>query len=212
MKDLEQSLLELHQIFLDMAVLVEAQVGGMAGWVTRGREGGLTRSQVEGGGSCTRSSWTWRCWWRHRCGGWPVGDSREGGWTNPLPGRGGGSCARSSWTWQCWWRHGHTDSLTPSCPSAGRDAGQHPEAGGAQRGLRQGRHGGARGREEAAEEHEKGLRESLPPSPRNSALAELSSPACCPHLHTACTPPLLTPPPCHLALHSFKHLKCTPFS
>ena len=26
-KDLEQSLLELHQIFLDMAVLVEAQVG-----------------------------------------------------------------------------------------------------------------------------------------------------------------------------------------
>ena len=26
MKDLEQSLLELHQIFLDMAVLVEAQV------------------------------------------------------------------------------------------------------------------------------------------------------------------------------------------
>ena len=27
-KDLEQSLLELHQIFLDMAVLVEAQVWG----------------------------------------------------------------------------------------------------------------------------------------------------------------------------------------
>lgn len=26
-KELEQSLLELHQIFLDMAVLVEAQVG-----------------------------------------------------------------------------------------------------------------------------------------------------------------------------------------
>lgn len=36
-KDLEQSLLELHQIFLDMAVLVEAQVG--CGGVGVGGEG-----------------------------------------------------------------------------------------------------------------------------------------------------------------------------
>ena len=39
-KDLEQSLLELHQIFLDMAVLVEAQVGWGKGAGREGRSGG----------------------------------------------------------------------------------------------------------------------------------------------------------------------------
>ena len=46
-KDLEQSLLELHQIFLDMAVLVEAQVGRMAEWRHRWGDKG-ERSPMEG--------------------------------------------------------------------------------------------------------------------------------------------------------------------
>jgi syntaxin 1B/2/3 len=60
-KDLEQSLLELHQIFLDMAVLVEAQVRTldwikMRGCSFWGRGGG---ARMGGGGRA----------WRSRCAG-----------------------------------------------------------------------------------------------------------------------------------------------
>lgn len=68
MKELEQSLLELHQIFLDMAVLVEAQVGGRAGAAGAGAGGRVAVGAHVGGcggklleeahvGGCKRRGW-----------------------------------------------------------------------------------------------------------------------------------------------------------
>ena len=120
--------------------------GGMAGWVTRGREGGLTHYQVEGGGGLELHQifLDMAVLVEAQVGGKGERSPMEGGESIPGAGRGGDMSTSN--------QHG----LNPSHLSAGGDAGQYPEAGGAQRGLRQGRHGGAGGREEAAEEHEKG--------------------------------------------------------